>query len=153
MKIYRTAVFVPAIFILFLLAVIAAPSFFRARTESRRNACLNNLSQLICPMTCCVPLAHKLAQGDRMEPWIVAAYIKGNTIPTCPSGATYDIAWIVGGPTPKCPIHGDLILEVMGAKNLLEAEKKQHEAREAQQKAREATSDSAPSAESEASQP
>jgi hypothetical protein len=42
----KTSVFVPAILIILLLAVIALPSFMKARKQSQRNVCANNLSQI-----------------------------------------------------------------------------------------------------------
>lgn len=121
-----------AIFILCLLAVIAVPSFLKAHKTAQRNACLNNLRMMAAPMTCCVPLSEKLKDGDKMDPSHVCMYIKGNTMPVCPAGGTYIVSWIVGGATPKCSFHGDLLLDVDHFKDLKEMEEADERARIAQ---------------------
>jgi len=98
------------------------PSFFKARKQAQRNTCLNNLRMLTSPMTCCVPLSYKLKDGDTMDPKTVLAFVKGATMPTCPAGGEYKVTWIVGGPTPKCSHHGDLLLEVDQVKDLKDLE-------------------------------
>lgn len=89
--------------------IIGLPCYLKYRKVSLRNECLNNLRQIDGPTTCCVPLANRLAVGDKMDPKVVAQYIKGNTIPRCPCGPEYEYSWIVGSPPPKCPYHGALL--------------------------------------------
>ena len=145
MKINQKKVFVPAIFILILLAVIAVPSFLKARKQSQRNACLNNLRQLTCPMTCCVPMANSLRDGDPLDPKEVCQYIKGGTMPVCPAGGTYLVTWVVGASNPTCSVHGDLIWETEGVRTLKELDEKHHKT-EAQQPAGAITQESVRSA-------
>jgi hypothetical protein len=83
-------------------------AFRDLRQEAQHSECINRLCQIDCPLHCCVPLSMKLKEGDRMDPKIVAQYVKGNTIPKCPCGPEYEISWIVGGPSPRCPIHGGI---------------------------------------------
>jgi hypothetical protein len=98
------------------------PAFLRARDTSQRNACLNNLRILTCPMTCCVPMAHRLTDGDKLDPKLVLECIKGYAMPVCPAGGTYQVTWIVGGPTPKCSVHGDLLWEYDHVRTLKDVE-------------------------------
>lgn len=133
MKTRFQTIFVPAIFIVCLLAVIAIPSFLKARKVAQRNGCINNLRMLTSPMMCCVPLANKLAEGDPLDPDIVCQYIKGGTMPVCPAGGTYQVTWVVGGANPKCSIHGDVFWDLYHVKTLTELDKLSHDAENTQQ--------------------
>ena len=121
-------IFVAALLILTLLAAVALPSFVTARKRAQRNACLNNLRMLSLPMTCCVPLANKLAYGDKLDPAVVCTYIKGCTMPACPAGGDYIVTWVVGASNPVCSVHGDLLFETTGCKTLKELEETRHRA-------------------------
>ena len=125
-------VLVPAILVLCILAVIATPLFLKARKTDQRNACLNNLRMLARPMACCVPLSKGLKDGDEMDPSDVCMYIRGNRMPVCPAGGDYIVSLIVGGPTPQCSFHGDLILDVDHFNNLKEIKETHAKARIAQ---------------------
>lgn len=70
--------------------------------------CLNNLRFMDCVLYCCVPRSENLAEGDMMDPKTCFQYIKGGTIPVCPGGGEYIVSYVVGGPGPKCTIHGGL---------------------------------------------
>ena len=105
----KQKVFIILPIILILFSAIALPSFLKARKTSQRNACLNNLRRIDGPMSCCVPMSMRLAEGDPIDPTQVAQYIKGGQILKCPTGCEYEIEWVVGGPPPKCPYHGDLL--------------------------------------------
>ena len=115
-------VFVLAIFIILLLLAIGVPPFLKARKQKQRNICANNLRHLTSPMVCCVPLSRNLKDGDKMEIKQVCMYLKGSTMPVCPSGGTYIVSWIVGGPTPKCSYHGDLLLDLCHYRTLKDIE-------------------------------
>jgi hypothetical protein len=102
------------------IAVVAVPTAIHVRRVSQRNECLNFLRQLTEPMTCCVPLSQKLREGDPMEPGDVLAFTRYKTLPRCPAGGTYRVSWVVGGPTPKCSYHGDLLWTQHHIKSLSE---------------------------------
>ncbi len=149
MKFNQKRVFVPAIAILVLLAVIAVPSFLKARKKSQRNACLNNLRQLTCPMTCCVPMVKDLREGDPLDQKEVCQYIKGGTMPVCPAGGTYLVTWVVGASNPTCSVHGDLLWQTEGVRTLKELAEINHRKRQqlaAQQTNGAVTEESAPRA-------
>lgn len=115
-----------------VVAVAGIPSFLKARARSQCNACLNNLRQLTCPMTCCVPMAKQLKDGDPLDPKEVCQYIKGATMPVCPGGGSYLVTWIVGASNPTCSVHGDLLWEAEGVRTLQELGEK-HDRSRAQQ--------------------
>ena len=148
MKINQKKVFVPAIVILALLAIVAVPSFLKARRTSQRNACLNNLRQLTCPMTCCVPMVRNLREGDPLDKTEVCQYIKGGAMPVCPAGGEYVVTWVVGASNPTCSVHGDLLWEAEGVRTLKELDEINHRKRQqaAQQPAGAVTQESAQSA-------
>ena len=108
----------------------AITAFMGAREISQREACLNNLRMMTAPMVCCVPLVKHLNDGDKLDPKEVCQYMKGATMPVCPAGGTYEVTWIVGGPTPKCSVHGDLLWKYDHVKTLKEIEDRQAGIRE-----------------------
>ncbi len=73
-----------------LLAAIALPSFIKARTESQKNACIENLRQID-------SAKQQWAINDKQPPdatpaWAdVLTYIKNGDQPECPAGGTYTI--------------------------------------------------------------
>lgn len=88
-----------------LLAAIAIPNFVRARTQSQKNACINNLRQIDGAKQ---QWALENNQTTSVTP--TSANLKsylgrgvgGSTFPTCPTGAaTYTIGAISTPPT--CP--------------------------------------------------
>ncbi len=99
-------VFVPAILIIILLAVIAVPSFVKARKQSQRNACLNNLRQIDSGSEAWAA-ANAKGRGDHIDVDEVCRYIKGPTLPGCPSGGEYIIPPL--GENPTCSVHGDML--------------------------------------------
>lgn len=105
----RTKGFVVALPVLALIAAIAVPFSLKARAESQRNACRNNLRQMDCVLYCCNPRTEGLAEGDMMDPKTCFQYIKGSTIPVCPAGGKYIVSYVVGGPGPRCTVHGGLL--------------------------------------------
>ena len=82
-----------------------------------RNRCTNQLRQLYCPMECCIPMEYGLTNGAALDPLKVAQYMKDGKIPKCPCGPEYEIIWVVGGPHPKCPYHGDLLAAISNINN------------------------------------
>jgi hypothetical protein len=117
-------VIVAAISIALLLGIVVVPSFLKARQQSLRNACINNLQQLTAPMMCCIPLEKKLAVGDKLDPKEVYLYMK--EVPVCPAGGVYQVTWVVGGATPKCSVHGDVFWDLYHVRTLLELEELNH---------------------------
>lgn len=97
-----------------IMAAAGAPLALYARKLAQRKACLNNLRQIDCVQVCCVPLANNLAFGDTMNSQECFRYIKEGACPVCPAGGTYDISWVVGGPYPKCTVHGNLLQQLYG---------------------------------------
>lgn len=87
-----------------LLAAIAIPNFVRARTQSQKNACINNLRQIDGAKQ---QWALENNQTTSVTP--TSANLKsylgrgaGGSFPTCPTGAA---AYTVGsiGTSPTCP--------------------------------------------------
>lgn len=124
----KKTIFTVVPLILLLLVAIALPAYFKARAKSQLNACANNLSILSHPMSCCVPMANRLTIGATMNPAEVFQYIKGNAMPICPAGGSYDVVWIVGGPTPKCSVHGDVLWDLYKVRTMLDLDKITHAA-------------------------
>ena len=90
-----------------LLAVMAIPSYVRARNLSQVNTCLNNLRQLSGAID---QYAIENNKTDTYSPTDeeVTPYLKGDNMPTCPSGGSYDITTVDANPT--CSIGGDHVL-------------------------------------------
>ena len=101
-------VFVPAILIIILLIVIAAPSYLRAHKQSQRNACLNNLS-IIDAATGSAALTLDLHKGDPVPQEELLKFMKGYVVPVCPSGGRYNLP--PAGEPPSCSYHGNLMKE------------------------------------------
>jgi hypothetical protein len=104
----RTKTIVAAVMVVAAAGAVAVPMFLRARGESQRNACLNNLRFMDCVLYCCNPRSENLAEGDMMDPKTCFQYLKGGTMPVCRAGGEYIVSYVVGGPGPKCTIHGGL---------------------------------------------
>jgi len=132
MKRKPRVILITAVMLAILLG-IGVPLFLRARAKSQRNACINNLRQLTGPMMCCIPMAWRLTDGDKLDPEKVCEFLKGSTMPVCPAGGTYQVTWIVGGATPKCSVHGDVFWDLYQVKTLKELDDKEHKAERAQQ--------------------
>jgi len=103
-----------AVAVAVILVIAAVPIATHARSVRMRNECLNRLRQLYAPMDCCVPMEKKLSVGDALDPRDIAQYLKSGKIPKCPCGPDYIVVWKVGGPPPKCPVHGNLLGESGG---------------------------------------
>ena len=92
-----------------LLAAIAIPSFVKARADSQRKACVNNLrimdaAKEQAAMEYRWDSTVTPATGSAAETNILA-YVKGNTLPECPGGGTY--AWNAIGSVPTCTKSAD----------------------------------------------
>jgi type II secretory pathway pseudopilin PulG len=88
-----------------LLASIAIPSYVKARDDTQRNACINNLRQ-IDGASQTWALENKKTSGDPYTLSAVMPYIKLTTagnIPACPGGGTYAPGAAVSN-APTCTI-------------------------------------------------
>jgi prepilin-type N-terminal cleavage/methylation domain-containing protein len=86
-----------------LLAAIAIPNFVRARTQSQKNACINNLRQ-IDGATQTWALEQKQAPDATVHYTDISPYLKNAVM--CPSGGTafsdsYDVTQVTNAPTCK----------------------------------------------------
>jgi prepilin-type N-terminal cleavage/methylation domain-containing protein len=80
-----------------LLAAIAIPSFARARTTSRQNACINNLRQIDGGKDQWA-IENNGIDTTVVTSAMVAPYIKGGW-PTCPASGTYILTNVITDPT------------------------------------------------------
>ena len=98
-----------------LLAAIAIPSFLKARQQSQRNGCINNLRQIDAAKEQAA-LEFRWTNGMTCrvgtDAWIsnVNLYIKGLTAnstntPTCPGGGSYNYQPI--GVNPSCALSAE----------------------------------------------
>ena len=112
------ATFALAVLILALLVAIILPSVIKAIRAEQRKECIGNLQMLNSVQTGGGPLANCWAEGDKMDPAKCILYIKGSTLPACPSDGRYILSWVVGGPYPQCTIHGNPLQEIWGDRKL-----------------------------------
>lgn len=82
-----------------LLAAIAVPNFAQARTNARRGSCINNL-RLIDAAKEQYALENNKDSATTPVAADITPYLKGTTMPICPSAGTYTIAAI--GTKPTC---------------------------------------------------
>jgi hypothetical protein len=86
-----------------MLAGIAIPSFVKARSTARSNACINNLRQIDAAKEQWAMATNK-SDGDAIVESEVNDYIKGNGL-LCPAGGTYTYGPIGTPPTCSLPEH------------------------------------------------
>ena len=93
--------------LIFVVVVLAGAGLlsFRVRTRAQQNACLNNLRQLDGGSQSWGAVFRK-SRGDEVDVPAVCEYIKGNTLPICPSGGEYTVPSL--GLGPSCSVHGPL---------------------------------------------
>jgi len=82
-----------------MLAAIAIPSFMKSRSEARKSTCVNNL-RLIDHAKEQWATTNNKNNGDNCASTDVDDYMKGNTMPACPSSGTYAVNAI--GTNPSC---------------------------------------------------
>ena len=90
-----------------LLAAIAIPNFVRARTQSQKNACINNLRQFDGAVQQ-YALENKLPSTAQYAMTDLLPYIKltsAQALPACPAGGTYTSGGAVTNP-PTCNVGG-----------------------------------------------
>jgi prepilin-type N-terminal cleavage/methylation domain-containing protein len=86
-----------------LVAAIAIPNFVRARTQSQKNACINNLRQIDGAVQTWA-LEYKKAASATVAFTDISPYLKNSVI--CPAGGTtfadsYTLAGVTGKPVCK----------------------------------------------------
>ena len=86
-----------------LLAAIAIPNFVRARTQSQKNACINNLRQIDGSVQQWA-LENKKAASATVQFSDISGYLKNSVI--CPAGGvafsdSYPLHGVTGKPTCK----------------------------------------------------
>jgi len=91
-------------FVVVLLAV-GTPVLFWFRLQLQRNVCLNNLRILDAGAESW-GLVRGKSYGDEVDVREVCDYIKGGTLPVCPSGGKYTVPPL--GWSPYCTMHGAL---------------------------------------------
>ena len=84
-----------------LLAAIAIPSFLKARTNSQKNGCIENLRQIDGAKEEWA-MENKKNQGDSVSTTDVIAYLKDGKFPSCPGGGAYTLGAI--GTAVSCNI-------------------------------------------------
>jgi len=102
----REVVMQAAIAPLSLMAAIAIPSFVKARTSSRQNACINNLRMLDGAKDQAAMEAGLDTGAEPPDLDKVLQYIKGAKMPVCPQGGQYTLKPI--SESPECTLHGSL---------------------------------------------
>jgi prepilin-type N-terminal cleavage/methylation domain-containing protein len=91
-----------------LLAAIAIPNFVRARTQSQKNACINNLRQIDGAVQQWA-LENKKASTDSAAFTDISDYLKSSvTCPSAGSGTTFALSYTLGTviEKPLCQILG-----------------------------------------------
>jgi prepilin-type N-terminal cleavage/methylation domain-containing protein len=89
-----------------LLAAIAIPNFVRARTQSQKNACINNLRQIDSAVQTWA-LENKAAASATPDFAAISGYLKNQVV--CPSGGTsFSDSYTLNGVTnkPSCTATG-----------------------------------------------
>ena len=86
-----------------LLAAIAIPNFVRARTQSQKNACINNLRQMDGAKAQWA-LENKKVDSDTVGTTDIQSYLKGSVIPACPANGTFAVTTFSAAPT--CTVAG-----------------------------------------------
>ena len=76
-----------------LMAVIAIPSFVRARATSQEKTCINNLRQLESAKDQWA-LENNKADVDNVDLLLLDSYIKG-PLPHCPGGGGYEANLVI----------------------------------------------------------
>jgi prepilin-type N-terminal cleavage/methylation domain-containing protein len=88
-----------------LLAAIAIPNFVRARNTSQKNACINNLRQIDGAKNQWA-LENKKQDTDTPANTDIQVYLKGNTVPSCPSNGNYTLNPV--STLPNCSLASSL---------------------------------------------
>ena len=96
-----------------LLAAIAIPNFVRARTQSMKNACINNLRQIDGAVQQWA-LENKAAPDATVGYSSISAYLKNSVI--CPAGGTaFSDSYVINGVTNKPTCKKDSVNHILPA--------------------------------------
>ncbi len=96
-----------------LLAAIAIPNFVRARTQSQKNACINNLRQIDSAVQTWA-LENKKAPSATVSFTQISGYLKSAVI--CPSGGTaFSDSYTLNGVSGKPTCQKDSVNHVLAA--------------------------------------
>jgi prepilin-type N-terminal cleavage/methylation domain-containing protein len=87
-----------------LLAAIAIPNFSKARSTAQKNACIQNLRQIDGAKQMWATENRK-TDSDVPSEADVAAYLKGNAMPSCPGNGRYSVRAVSENPTCDAPGH------------------------------------------------
>lgn len=98
-----------------LLAAIATPSFMKARTNARKNACISN-QRVLDAAIAEAALEYGWDEGyeiqEEGDPEIILEYIKGGTNNLiCPDGGDYRVQFV--GSNTSCSIPGHSLVETV----------------------------------------
>lgn len=88
-----------------LLAAIAIPNFVKARQNSQKTACINNLSKMSGAAETWA-LETKKTTGQAIDESNIEPYMSGNKIPGCPAAGTYTFGKIGDAAPVMCSIAG-----------------------------------------------
>ena len=93
-----------------LLAAIAIPNFIRARTQSQKTACINNLRQIDGAIQQWA-LETKAASDATVTTNNVTPYLGRGSgeFPTCPSQGTYTLTTVTNAPTCSKSADGHIL--------------------------------------------
>ena len=98
------------ILLAFALAVLGGTvGWMVAGQRAERNACCDNLAQIDGSAES-MALAENYDRGTLVPISRIAMFLRGNQLPVCPAGGYYTVP-PVGGGTPTCSYHGDLLAE------------------------------------------
>ena len=96
-----------------LLAAIAIPNFVRARTQSQKNACINNLRQIDSAVQTWA-LENKQAANASVSYTDISSYLKNSVV--CPLGGTaFSDSYALNGVTNKPTCKKDTTNHVLPA--------------------------------------
>ena len=89
-----------------LLATIASPTWVRARTNSQKTTCVNNLRQIEAAKQQWA-LENQKSGNALVTPENLLPYFQNKTMPTCPAGGVYTLNTV--GLHPLCNIPGHVL--------------------------------------------
>jgi len=92
-----------------MMAAIAIPSFVKARNESQKNCCINNLRMMNAAkeqtaLEQAWPIDKPIVKGSP-EMQSVLGYLISHQLPACPAGGTYGLNAVGRPPTCNIPQH------------------------------------------------
>ena len=89
-----------------LLAVVGVGLSVWLTARAHRNVCLNNLRQIDAASDSWGAVVNG-KRGDPVDANAISQYMKGGTLPVCPSGGKYTVPPL--GQNVTCSMHGDML--------------------------------------------